>query len=100
MRALQAIRRSLALNEISGEIVDASMKVHSALGPGLLESAYHPCVAHELRKRSLHVDTQVPVPVRYDGVIIRAGYRIRLGLLINLHELHLRDGIIRLANRL
>src|SRR5690349_2844746 len=99
MRALQAIRRSLALNEISGEIVDASMKVHSALGPGLLESAYHPCVRHE-RKRSLHVDTQVPVPVRYDGVIIRAGYRIRLGLLINLHELHLRDGIIRLANRL
>ncbi|AHG93021.1 GxxExxY protein (plasmid) [Gemmatirosa kalamazoonensis] len=40
-------------NEVSGQIVDAAMKVHSALGPGLLESAYEACLAHELRKRGL-----------------------------------------------
>ena len=53
-------------NEISGAIVDAAMKVHAALGPGLLESAYAVCLRHELIKRGLRVTSEVPVPVVYD----------------------------------
>jgi len=66
------------LNEISGAIVDAAMKVHIALGPGLLESAYEGCLAHELRKRGHAVGVQVALPVIYDGVRIDVGYRLDL----------------------
>lgn len=52
---------------VSGEVVDAAMKVHSSLGPGLLEGAYEACLAQELRGRGLHVRTQVPVPLVYLG---------------------------------
>ncbi len=52
------------------------MKVHSALGPGLLESAYESCLVHELRKMGLAVLTQITLPLKYDGVLIDAGYRI------------------------
>ena len=65
-------------NAISGEVVDAAIKVHSALGPGLLEGAYHGCLVHELRKRKLKVRSQVLVPVVYDGFRINLGYRIDL----------------------
>jgi GxxExxY protein len=65
-------------NEISGQIVDAAMKVHTALGPGLLESAYQACLAYELRKRGLHVDSQLDLPLKYDGVCLDVGYRIDL----------------------
>jgi GxxExxY protein len=58
------------------QIVDASVKVHRALGPGLLESAYQTCLAYELRKRGLRVDCEVLLPLVYDGVQIDAGYRI------------------------
>lgn len=66
------------INATSREIVDAAMKVHSALGPGLLESAYEACLKHELSKRGLTVASQVMLPVQYDGVAIDAGYRIDL----------------------
>lgn len=66
------------LNQISGSVIDAAMKVHSALGAGLLESAYETCLTHELRKRSLKVETQLLLPVFYDGINIDAGYRIDL----------------------
>ncbi len=56
-------------NEISGIIVDSAMKVHTALGPGLLESAYEACLTHELTKRGLNVERQKLLPLRYDGVI-------------------------------
>jgi len=117
-------------NEISGAVVDAAMKIHSALGPGLLESAYAVCLKHELVKRGLRVASEVPLPVVYDGVQLEAGYRLDLvvedtvvvelkaiealapihqaqiisylklsgkpiGLLINFHSLHLKDGIKR-----
>lgn len=117
-------------NEISGAVVDAAMKVHSALGPGLLESAYAVCLRHELIKRGLRVSYEVPVPVVYDGIKLDAGYKLDLlvedtevvelkaiealapihqaqvisylkltgkpiGLLINFHSLHLKDGIKR-----
>ena len=67
-----------SINDTSGAIVDAAMKVHTALGPGLLESAYEACLAHELRKRGLAVQLQVPMPVRYDGIVIDIGYRLDL----------------------
>ena len=66
------------LKTISGHVVDAAMKVHSALGPGLLESAYETCLKHELLKRGLEVKSQVELPVWYDGVRLDAGYRIDL----------------------
>src|SRR5438128_2805081 len=54
------------------------MKVHSALGPGLLESAYAVCLRHELIKRGLRVASEVPVPVVYDGIKLEAGYKLDL----------------------
>ena len=62
--------------EIATIIVDAAIKVHRALGPGLLESAYQHCLAHELRKRGLRVETEVALPVIYDGERIDVGYRL------------------------
>ena len=66
------------MNVRSGQIIDAGMRVHSALGPGLLESAYEACLAYELRKRGLRVETQVALPVIYDGQRIDVGYRLDL----------------------
>ena len=66
----------MTINEISGIVVDAAIKVHSTLGPGLLESAYEACLAYELRKRGLKVETQVPLPIHYDDVHIEVGYRM------------------------
>lgn len=115
------------VNRIAGAVLGAAMRVHSLLGPGLLESAYEACLAHELRKQSLAVAQQSALPVIYDGERIDLGYRIDLiveniviveikcveainpvheaqllsyirlsgrnvGLLINFHVNHLRDG--------
>ena len=68
----------MVLNEISGAVIDAAMRVHSALGPGLLESAYEGCLAHELRKRGHVVLVQPCLPVAYDGIHVDVGYRIDL----------------------
>ena len=121
------------VNQITGAIITAAMKVHSMLGPGLLESAYEACLAFELRRSGLRVVTQVGLPVYYDGEKIDLGYRIDLvvedlvvvevkcidginpiheaqllsyirlsgrniGLLINFHVVHLRDGIKRMVD--
>jgi GxxExxY protein len=121
------------MNVRSAQVVDAAMRVHSALGPGLLEGAYEACLAHELLKRGLAVATQMSLPVVYAGVRIDLAYRVdlivgdvvlvelktvskllpvheaqllsylrlggfRLGLLINFHELHLKNGIKRMIN--
>jgi GxxExxY protein len=64
------------INRVSGAVVDAAMKVQSILGPGLLESAYLGCLAHELRKRSLKVDTQLALPVVCEGEKLELGYRM------------------------
>lgn len=66
------------VNQVSGAIVNAAMKVHSAVGPGLLESTYEACLLHELRKLGLKVNAQVSLPVAYDGVKIDVGYRVDL----------------------
>ena len=68
----------MEVNQISGIVVDAAMKVHSALGPGLLESAYEACLIRELRKRGLRVEAQVPISVVYDGETLDVGYRADL----------------------
>lgn len=119
-------------NQLTGTVIDAALKVHTALGPGLLESAYEACLAYELIQRGLKVERQKELPVLYEGVRIDCGYRLDLlvendlivelkaveavapihhaqllsylrlankpvGLLINFHEEHLKDGIIRKA---
>lgn len=68
----------MELNHISGAVVSSAIKVHSVLGPGLLESAYERCLIHELTKRGLRVASQVALPVEYDGIRIDAGYRLDL----------------------
>lgn len=127
------LRTRAEINACTGQIIQAAMRVHSALGPGLLESAYQVCLEHEMRLRGLHVEGQVEFPVEYRGVRVKMGYRadyvvercvivelkaiarvlpvheaqllsylkmsgLQVGLLINFHATHLRDGITRLAN--
>ena len=111
------------------------MSVHSALGPGLLESVYEACLAYELQQMGLSVRTQVVLPLAYGTVLIEKAFRIdmlveesvvveikavasvlpiheaqllthlrlsdcRLGLLLNFHVAHMRDGIRRIVNNL
>ena len=120
-------------SDLTGTIIAAAMRVHSELGPGLLETAYEACLAYELRHRGLQVQTQVELPIAYGDVRLDVGYRIDLlvegtvivelkavqtlvplheaqllsylrlskrnvGLLINFHTEHLRDGIKRMIN--
>lgn len=66
------------LNLISYDIIGAAYKVHSALGPGLLESAYEVCLEYELIKMGYKVERQKPLPVIYDEIELDAGYRIDL----------------------
>ena len=61
---------------IATETLDAVYRVHKALGPGLLESVYGKCLAYELSRRGLRVETQVPLPVVYEEVTIDAGLRL------------------------
>jgi hypothetical protein len=68
----------MELNHISGEIVQAAIKVHSALGPGLLGSAYRACLSHELARRGLRYEVERVLPVKYDGLAIDVGYRLDL----------------------
>ena len=64
------------LNHYSGQIVNSAMKVHSRIGPGLLESAYEACLVYELKNRGLNISTQVALPVEYDEIKLDVGYRI------------------------
>ena len=66
------------LNEISGRIIEFSIKVHKALGPGMLEGAYEICLMHELAQHGFQVQSQLTLPIVYDGVRLDAGYRIDL----------------------
>ena len=64
------------IERVSEQVVDAMLKVHRALGPGLLESTYQACLVYELRCRGIEVRCEVALPVRYGGIEIEAGYRI------------------------
>lgn len=66
------------LNSISGTIVNAAFHIHSALGPGLLESVYEVVLAHELGKRGLKVERQKPVPIEFEGIRFDEGFRVDL----------------------
>jgi GxxExxY protein len=68
-------------DQIAKDVVDAAFKIHSKLGPGLLESAYEACLAHELTRRGYQVERQKPQPVIYEGLEIEVGYR--LDILVN-----------------
>jgi len=67
---------TLLHEDITEAIISAAIEVHRYLGPGLLESAYEACVAHELLSRGLAVSQQVALPVEYKGHRIDAGYRL------------------------
>lgn len=70
--------RTSRVNEITRSIIGAAMKVHSALGPGLLESAYQACLLFELHGAGLKAEAQVPLPVIYRQVKLDLGYRLDL----------------------
>lgn len=65
-------------NEISKVIVNCAYKVHTALGPGLLESSYQECLFYELQKEGLTVEKQKPLPLIYEEVKLDIGYRVDL----------------------
>ncbi|MBB4285468.1 GxxExxY protein [Roseospira goensis] len=65
-----------ALDDLAHVVVDSALRVHRALGPGLLEGIYERCLAYELDKRGVPLLRQVDVPVRYDGRHIGTGYRV------------------------
>ena len=65
-------------NEIATQVVDAAFRVHTALGPGLLESVYEAVLAYELEKRGLRVTRQQPIPVVYEGLQLEIGFRADL----------------------
>ncbi len=62
-------------NEIAKIVVDAAYKIHTTLGPGLLESAYQAILAYELRNRGLKIETEIMMPVNYEGLSLDIGYR-------------------------
>jgi GxxExxY protein len=63
-------------DRIAAIVVNAALKVHKELGPGLLESAYEVCLAHELALAGLKIETQKVLPIHYAGLKLDAGYRI------------------------
>ena len=65
-------------NVLAKEIVDAAFKIHSSLGPGLLESVYEVVLAHELQSRGLRVERQRAVPLVYNKIIFEEGFRADL----------------------
>ena len=65
-------------NEISEKVIACAIRVHSALGPGLLESAYEECLYYEISKLNLKVEKQKALPLIYEEVKLDVGYRIDL----------------------
>jgi GxxExxY protein len=66
------------VEDVGRVILDAAFKVHRALGPGMLESTYEHCLAHELGLRGVPFKRQVSLPVTYEGLTVDAGYRMDL----------------------
>ncbi|MBN4051445.1 GxxExxY protein [bacterium AH-315-M05] len=79
MNAIETQRaQSLTENQLSRIIFDCALKVHRALGPGLLESSYEECMFYELNKSGLWVVKQKPLPLIYEEVKLDVGYRVDL----------------------
>lgn len=68
----------MELNEISGRIIACALKVHTAIGPGVLENVYQTCLRHELQNTGLTVQAQVALPVVYNDIHLDSGYRLDL----------------------
>jgi len=123
------------INKLSSDVIGAAIEVHKNLGPGLLESTYEECLAHELTLRRLSFKKQVPIPIVYKGKRLDCGYRLdsivekamilelkscekiepvhkaqlltylklsdlKLGLLLNFNVPIMKDGIVRVVNKL
>jgi GxxExxY protein len=65
-------------NQIATAVVDAALKIHTTLGPGLFESVYEKTLEYELQKRGLRVEHQLPLPVQYEEVKLELGFRVDL----------------------
>ena len=63
-------------SKLSNEVIGAAIEVHKQLGPGLLESTYQQCLAHEFKLRGINFEMEYPLPVEYKGVHLDCGYRI------------------------
>ena len=122
-------------NELSKIILDCCFKIHTVLGPGLLESVYEEALVYELRKKNVMFERQVGIPVSYETITLELGFRAdlvvenkviielksvdtlkpihkkqlltylkisdkKLGLLINFNAEMLKDGIVRIVNKL
>lgn len=66
------------IERLASVVVDSSMSVHRALGPGLLESVYEICLCHELATRGVSFERQVEIPIKYRGIRLEAGLRVDL----------------------
>jgi GxxExxY protein len=75
---VEPLAARLVEGKLTGSILDGAIEVHRALGPGLLESAYHACLARELRLRDLRVELEVPVPLVYKDQPVECGFRLDL----------------------
>ena len=64
------------MNQLTEKIIGAAIEVHKALGPGLLESAYEECLAHELSLANISFERQLPLPVIYKSLSLDCGYRL------------------------
>ncbi|HEY7990304.1 MAG TPA: GxxExxY protein [Stellaceae bacterium] len=72
------IEPSATHDVLARQIVDSSFAVHSALGPGLLESVYQQCLVCELRSRKINIQQQIALPIRYRDTVVEAGLRLDL----------------------
>jgi len=66
----------MRINDLTGEIINAAIEVHRALGPGLLESTYEECLCHELGLRNILYERQMELPLNYKGIKLNCGYRL------------------------
>jgi GxxExxY protein len=70
------VDKKVNIEDIAKRIVAAAIKVHTVLGPGLLESAYQKCMEYELKNEGLQVSCELALPIKYGEITIDAGYRI------------------------
>ena len=66
----------MEFDELSNRVIGCALEVHRELGPGLLESTYEQCLAHELKLNGIDFELQHPLPVKYKGVRLDCGYRV------------------------
>jgi len=72
------VRGAIQFDELSNRVIGCALEVHTRLGPGLLESTYRQCLAHELRLAGIDFELEKPLPVQYRGIQLDCGYRLDL----------------------